>query len=495
MDDLFSPSPAWRIVALRPRPGRLRVIRRPWHRTDGWSPQEAAAELHARQAELVGQLRRRSEARGVPVAAQEEIVLDAITAVVMESAQVIANEQHLLGAFWRAVDHRCKRHREGRHSTRLGSRARVDFDTALEHKQASASANPVDNLEQRDRFARAADLMADLDERERQVVAVMASHGVGPVPTARLLNLPLGEVRSAVRSANAKLDRVAAISAAGRMCQFRAGAITADAAGEASEHQSRMARAHVSACVPCGRVYRKLRREMRGREFQRSAAAAFLPLPAVSLGHAGGLGRLAEWIEQRVHFLPSGGGERATEVLGGAGVVKVAAAGTALVVAGGTIGGHLVHDITAAPTAHRFERSAHIARRPYAAPIATVASGPPILASSSPPRLTASPASTASTAHARTARPVHHSLPKPPSKSLGYLALGGSSTAGTTSGSTRTSSSARATVASVSQSAHASSSEESPGEDSPSSEASPSREAAPQPSHSGGGSSLNYLGQ
>jgi DNA-directed RNA polymerase specialized sigma24 family protein len=502
MDDLFSPSPEWRFVALRPRPGRARVIRRPWHRTDGWSPQEAAAELHERQAELVGQLRRRSEARGVPVAAQEEIVIDAITAVVMESAQVIANEQHLLGAFWRAVDHRCKRHREGRHSTRLGSRARVDFDTALEHKPASSSANPFDSLEQRDRFARAADLMADLDERERQVVAVMASHGVGPVPTARLLNLPLGEVRSAVRSANAKLDRVAAIAAAGRMCQFRAGAITADAAGEATEHQARMARAHVSACVPCGRVYRKLRREMRGREFQRSAVAAFLPLPAVSFGHVGSLSRLAEWIEQRVHFLPSGGGERATEVLGGAGVVKVAAAGTALVVAGSTIGGHLVHDITAAPTAHRFKRSAHIARHLSTATTASIGTDPTILTSSSPPRLTASAASPASTAHARTARPVHHSLPKPPSKSLGYLALGGSSTAGSTSSSTRTSSPARATVASVSQSLRTSSSEAPPsseaspsGETSPSSEASPNREAVPQPSHSGGGSSLNYLGQ
>jgi anti-sigma factor RsiW len=86
-------------------------------------------------------------------------------------------------------------------------------------------------------------------------------------------------VRSMVRSANAKLDRVAAIAAAGRMCHYRYGAITAHAAGEATATEATAARAHVSACVPCGRVYRKLRREMRGREFQRAAAAAFLPLP------------------------------------------------------------------------------------------------------------------------------------------------------------------------------------------------------------------------
>ena len=144
---------------------------------------------------------------------------DAITAVVM-SPRGVANEHHLIGAFWLAVDHRCRRHREGRHFTRLGSRsARRVRRWRL--SSAPASANPFDRLELRDRFARAADLMADLDARERQVVSVMASNGVGPVPAARLLGLPLGEVRSAARSANLKLDRVAAISAAGRMCQFR----------------------------------------------------------------------------------------------------------------------------------------------------------------------------------------------------------------------------------------------------------------------------------
>ena len=185
-------------------------------------------ELHGRRPELVGQLRRRSESNGVPLAAQEEIVDDAITAVVMSPREIV-NHHHLLGAFWLAVDHRCRRYREGRHFARLGSRVRVEFDAAL--AQAAGSINPFDRLELRDRFARAADLMADLSAREREVVAVMATHGVGAIPAARLLHLPLGEVRSAARSASAKLDRVAAIAAAGRMCEFRSRAIAADAAG------------------------------------------------------------------------------------------------------------------------------------------------------------------------------------------------------------------------------------------------------------------------
>jgi len=434
---------------------------RPWHRIGSWSPEDTAGELHKRRAELVGQLRRRSEGRGVPIVAQEEIVDDAITAVVMSPCGIV-NEHHLLGAFWLAVDHRCRRYREGRHFARLGSRVRVEFDAALAH--ATGSINPFDRLELRDRFARAADLMADLSSREREVVAVMATYGVGPVPAARLLHAPLGEVRSAARSASAKLDRIATIAAAGRMCEFRARAITADAAGEANEDEARLARAHVRACVPCGREYRRLRREMRGREWQRAASAAFLPVPAVSLVHGGGFGKVAIWIEQRIGFIPRGGGERAAEAVGGAGLVKAAAAGTAIVMAGGVLTGHIVHEITA-PSVHRHRtRSAHIERRS-----AVVATAPAESVPVSTPR--------SSVAHVQAPRPAARHSPAPPSKSLGYLALGGSS-GGTTGASGAPSSGVRATAASVGDS-----------------EQSSSGGSSPQPTQSGGGTSLNYLGK
>jgi DNA-directed RNA polymerase specialized sigma24 family protein len=431
------------------------------HRLGDWSPEEAAGELHRRRPELVGQLRHRGEARGIPVVAQEEIVDDAITAVVM-SPRGVANEHHLLGAFWLAVDHRCRRYREGRQFARLGSRVRVEFDAAL--AQAPGSVNPFDRLELLDRFARAADLMADLSPREREVVSVMATYGVGSIPTARLLHLPLGEVRSAARSASAKLDRVAVVAAAGRMCEFRSRAIVADAAGEASDHEARRARAHVQACVPCRRVYRRLRREMRGREWQRAASAAFIPIPAVSFGHVGGFGKLAVWLEQRLSFIPRGSGERTAEVLGGAGLVKAAAAGTAIVVAGGALTGHIVHEITEPSRprhhAHITRRAAHSAGLATTAATSVVAPRPPSSAGDSLRHVT-----------------VHRSSPKPPSKSLGYLALGGSS--GGNSSSTATASSpVRATAASVGQSGEVSSSE-----------------AQPPTTQSGGGTSLNYLGK
>lgn len=464
MDELFARAGVPRGSLFRRRRRTVGVMRSPWQRSLAWSPQEAAEELHRRRTELIGHLRRRSESRGVPLPAQAEIVDDAITAVVM-SPRAVVNEHHLIGAFWLAVDHRCRRYREGRHFARLGSRVRVEFDAAM--AQATGSVNPFDRLELRDRFARAADLMADLSQREREVVAVMATYGVGAIPAARLLHLPLGEVRSAARSASAKLDRVAAIAAAGRMCEFRLRAIQADAAGAATDHDARLARAHVRACVPCGRVYRQLRREMRGREWQRAASAAFLPLPGVSLAHVGGLGQVAIWVEQRLSFIPRGSGERATEVLGSAGIVKVAAASTALVVAGSTLGTHLVHEITAPAPRHHHHATAHRSR----AVTAVVGATASVSTTASAPASTVAPPTPTPTAHAPR-------RPKPPSKSLGYLAVGGSSRASSTAPA-ESSGEPRATVASVN--------EESAGGS--------STEPAPQPTQSGGGTSLNYLGK
>ncbi len=453
------------------------MIRSPWRRAGGWSPEEAAAELHARRAELIGQLRRRSQARGIPPAAQEEIVDDAVTAVVM-SPRGVANEHHLLGAFWLAVDHRCRRYREGRHFTRLGSRVRVEFDAAVEHA-TTAAANPFDRLELRDRIARAGDLMADLDPRERQVVAVMAIYGVGPVPAARHLGLPLGEVRSAARSADAKLDRVAVIAAAGRMCDYRYNAIAARAAGEASDHDARLARAHVNACFRCGRVYRKLRREMRGREFQRAAAAAFLPVPAASFAHAGGLGRLAAWMQERMPGLPHGGGERAAEALGGAGLAKAAATGTAIVVAGSALTGHIVHVIAGAhtPARHHGARATQQSYQPV-----SLARG-----WANPATALALRAQTSSsTTHAATASPtIHHSLPPPPSKSLGYLALGTPSSTSRSSSTSHGSSSPEPSARTASVTGTPTGSENAP----------PSTQSAAPETQSGGGTSLGYLGR
>jgi DNA-directed RNA polymerase specialized sigma24 family protein len=458
---------AWCPSALCVRPRMTRIVR-PWPHKGRWSPEEAAGQLHGRRGELLAQLQSRSEGRGIPPGAREEIVDDAITAVVM-SPRGVANEDHLLGAFWLAVDHRCRRHREGRHLTRLGSRRRIELELAAQW--APVEENPFDALAVRDRIARAADLMADLDARERQVFAVMASQGVGAVSAARLLGLPRAEARAAARSANMKLDRIAVIYAAGRMCEFRAAALSADAAGQASECQARLARAHMRACVPCSRMYRRMRREMRGREFQRAAVAAFLPIVPVPTGHVGGMGSLAIWIEQRLSFIPRGSGGRAAEVLGGAGIAKAAVAGTAIVAAGGALTGHILPAIEGTrkpPADHR----GHVPRQPRRATVQAVSAMTAIATQS--PR----PSGEDARVHL-----TSHTSPKPPSKSLAYLALGVPAATSTGSASGESAHEPTARAASVTSSATEAETGSSPSG------------GAPPPTHSGGGTSLSYLGR
>lgn len=203
---------------------------------------------------------------------------------------------------------------------------------------------------------------------------------------------------------------------------------------------------------------------MRTREFQRAAAAAFLPAPAGAfVRHIGGVGKIATWLEHRVNFLPRGSSERAAEAIGGAGFVKAAAAGTAIVAAGGALAGHLVHDV-AAPHAPQRHPAAHIERRDQA----------------SFPRSAVASAQALSVSHGLSTRRVaiHDPSPAPPNKSLGYLTLGGPSERRSASHPSESSSPVRATTASA-------------GRSSPT----PTTEPAPQPTQSGGGTSLSYLGK
>jgi hypothetical protein len=265
----------------------------------------------------------------------EEFVNEAMCIVVMMRRPIVC-EEHLMGAFGMAVRLLIRHHREGRGSLRVGSRPRVDFETVAA-RAPSDDPGPDEIVELRDSVARAADFIAQLDEFERRVVSVMATRGLGAKLTAGVLGVPVRTVRAAERSARSKLDRVAVIAAAGRMCDFRERAIVAYARGSAAGEDERLARAHLAACAPCRRSYARMAFEMRGRDFRRGAAAAFLPAPAVPFGHHFGVvSRLLGFVADRV--VPAGGpGERVVEVLGGAGVVKVAATGGAVVVATATL--------------------------------------------------------------------------------------------------------------------------------------------------------------
>jgi hypothetical protein len=314
----------------RPLPGRglRRAGRAPWRR-GVFSPEEAASALQARRAELLRAARTRADSRGVSQTILQELVDEAIATVVMMRRPIVS-DAHLLGAFWKALGLLLRHHREGRHRLRVGSRKRADFDLVASRACADGP-GPEEVVELKERVAWAADFATQLTELERRVVALMARHGVGAKYVAGVLGVPIAEVRAAVRSADAKLDRVATIASAGRLCEYRRDAIASYAAGRCTTEEEERARAHLTACVACRSAYAPLIRELRGSEFQRRLSAAFLPIPALPAAHPlGAAARALGWIGDQLPF--GGPGERVAEVLGGAGIVKVAAAGGAAVV-------------------------------------------------------------------------------------------------------------------------------------------------------------------
>ncbi len=314
--------------------GGLRLVRAPGRRGD-WSPEEVAHVLNGRRAEFFSVLSRRRDGAGVSPVVRQEVVDEAISLVVM-SREPIHNERHLEGRFWRTVQLLLAEHRNGRHSVRVGSRQRVDLELVTD--KLPEGSEPSEIVEARERIARAADFMAQLDPFEQQVVTLMATCGIGVKLAARRLGVPTPTVVAAVRSADQKLEKIAVIAAAGRMCEYRHPAILAYAQGEPGAQREQAAKAHLAACAGCRSVYLTMAREMRERDYRRRASAAFLPPLAV--GHLSLLERLAAFVTS--HRLPSGGGsgERAAGLLGGGGIAaKAAVAGTAIVVAGAGVAG------------------------------------------------------------------------------------------------------------------------------------------------------------
>lgn len=465
---------------------RVVGVRAPW-RAGAFSPQELALALQTRRGQLLRELSAQRYARGVPEDVLCEVVDDAICAVVMKP-RPIASEEHMRCAFWRSAQMLLARYHGGRHRVRLGSRRREHFDIAAE--VASGERSPAEQLALHDAIARAADWMAQLDALEARVTALMALRGVGVKRAARELGVGLGEVKAAARSAEIKLEQVAAIAAAGRMCEYRGRAIAAHARGDACEREARLARAHIQACPACRRTYVRMVREMRGRDFRRGASAAFLPAPLLpAVAHGGLAARLSAFLFDPPAPSWGGTGERTAGLLGGGGLVKAAAAGTAVVIAGAGFGGRVLHSLDGRSAGHtrghvaaRRLGSVRTAALQTAAPAHTYAAAP-----IAPAPVRATPASQAAAARDR----------RLPSRGLGYLAVG-AGTRDRRSVGAESSVSDPSSVASVASSPPGEAGGEGTGPASSTgpdrSEGAPPTQTPPPRARSGGGTNLSYLG-
>jgi hypothetical protein len=403
-------------AAAVPRPGGLPLVRRDHARwlvrapgqRGALSPEEVAHALKAKRAELRKRLDWRRDIAGLPERVRDELVDEAIGLVVM-SSKPIRDEQHLQGAFWASIGYLLMAHRSGRRDLHVGSQRREEFEPVAEVLPGDDD-EPFDLVAARERIATAADLMAQLDPFEQRVMAVMAAHGLGVKRAAKAMGEPIKTVLAASRSAQRKLDHVAAITAAGRLCDYRQPAIQAHAQGIAHHEQETAARAHLAACAGCRSSYATLLREMRGREFQRAASAAFLPPPVLAVElHS-------RWIERLTSLLTTGRAptgsataERTAGLLGGGGLVKAAAVTSAIVVAGAGVGAKVVHSLEAPVPVHHHHRASALplpsASAASFAPVSTVAGG-------------------LSSTHTTSSKPVavapaKHHQPAPPSKDRG----------------------------------------------------------------------------
>jgi hypothetical protein len=411
------------------------IVRAPG-RSGVLSPDEAAHVLQARRAELRAAVDRRKDASFLSAGVRDEVVDEAIAVVVM-SRKPIQNEEHLQGAFWTSVGYLVAERRAGRHELRVGSQRRVAFEPLA--GELAVGDEPFDFVEARDRVLRAADLISQLDPLERRVLAIMGGYGVGVKRAAKALGLPVKTVLAASRSANRKLDHVTAILAAGRMCEYRAGALRALADGTALEEEAKIAQAHLDACGACRREHVLLAREMASARYKRAASAALLPAP-VALPHAHG------WLERLLSLthngrVPGGGGgasaERAGLMLGGGAGAKVAVAAGVGVLAVAGAGVSAVHSLQGQP-APTTPTPRHRVSHPLAR--TTIPTATSIAPSSEPGALPATLAASPKPSTVRaTDRPRRS---RPPSRGLGYLAIGGSPAATTTAATARAASTA-----------------------------------------------------
>lgn len=437
------------------------IVRAPG-RSGALSPDEAAHTLQARRAELRTAVDRRKDARFLGAQVLDEVVDEAIAVVVM-SRKPIQNEEHLQGAFWTSVGYLVAERRAGRHELRVGSQRRVAFEPLEGELAGEGEDEPFDFVEARDRVLRAADLISQLDPLERQVLTIMGGYGVGVKRAAKSLDLPVKTVLAASRSANRKLDHVTAILAAGRMCEYRSGALRALAEGTALEEEANVAQTHLDACSACRSEHVLLAREMASAQYKRAASAALLPAPAV-LPHAHG------WLERILSLMhlrmPGGGGasaERAGLMLGGGAGAKVAVAASVGLVAVAGAGVTAVHSLDGStPTPHRHVVSRSTARTARSVSTSIAPTSEP---GALPATTDAAPAKRTPTRARTTDRAVHQ---RPPSRADGYLAIGGSPAPTTTAPS--------ATAASTGTST----------------EAATGSSSSPTPT---GGGSLKYLGR
>lgn len=246
----------------------------------------------------------------IPEADLEDIFGDTLEALLRRGEVVDA--AHLEGALSIGVEFRAGHwHRRDWRTTPL--------DDAQLPEPSDATADPAAIAARRDEQALAIELLAELAPDEQRALKLRVGEDLSRSQAARAMAIDVAQLRRLERSGWRKLERIAAVAQAGRLCDARA----AQAAAEGDEIVHEAVEAHLRRCPACRRET-ALRRAGVGRR-----AAGLLPLP-VLLGAAGGHGGLAA-LAAAVADLA----RRATAPLRHGGVAVKATAATAAVATAG----------------------------------------------------------------------------------------------------------------------------------------------------------------
>lgn len=253
-------------------------LRRP---TREWTPERVADALVPLRDHLVDRLPREiAAARGLTRDQSELVIDEAIDFMVTEYSKPIPDRFSLDRAFWAAASYRVRRMHEGRGATVRAGWQRVDVGNVdLPARDLEPDLQLVQRLER----ATLLEFAATLTEDERHILACKYSGDdeLGRVRVARRLGLTPAQVRKSERSIARKLERFAAIIAAGSLCSHREPAILALAEGADAGIQELAARIHLRHCPSCRAAFAAHAHAVRTGALQRRLGE-LLPAPTTA---------------------------------------------------------------------------------------------------------------------------------------------------------------------------------------------------------------------
>src|SRR3954470_15175388 len=234
---------------------------------------DVAALLESWRPTVLREMARRQLWRGASPAECEDQFQD--VALVLWSRQ-FASEEHLRRALWTGLGFRA------RDFWKSARRRELPVGEFFEDVVGDDRAERVEDVAVTAADTRCVDdCLSELDSRERAVYRLIKGDELSRRRVAKRLGLGESDVLRALYSAQRKIDQVAVLLVAGRLCDRRQSAIASLAREDAYGSALEQARAHLSHCPACLLEFRAQRAALGER------VASVLPIPAIGAATRG----------------------------------------------------------------------------------------------------------------------------------------------------------------------------------------------------------------